>query len=715
MSLTFSLDDISDENPYNASFNEYYADDSPGLNFNHKLRDFEEFTTARQHFETFGVYTKYPVNRHGHSKFIQFWKEEKRRCLEGYNIGRDWIPGYYYFYLNYTQIEKVVYTKDKLKAIRQGKKVKARRIEAFPDVWDYDYYWFHYLEEAENGSEQAIAFGFTDKIIEGGQHASQLKSRGKGASYKGASMLNRNFFLIPNSKSYVIAHESGYLEGGDGILARAYNHKQFINNNTAWWKHSHEKNKVMHYKASKIIKNPLGQELKLGYKSEVIGISLKGDVGRARGKRGKLILWEESGNFPGLTEAWKIAIESIEQDAAVYGLMVAFGTSGSEQKSFTNLKNMFLKPDAYNIKSIPNVWSEKVRNSKVGFFFPAWANINGFMDKDGNTDTWKANKIEISKLETLRLNRADPNVVIQHKMERPRRPEDALQKKGYNAFPVRELRDRLADLETNTTLFNSRYVGRMKVREGKAVFEEDPNVIPIDSFPHDVNDDNTGAIVIWDKPIIRGGIPISNLYIAGGDPYDHDKSTTMSLGSTFILNRATGQLVAEYTGRPDRAEENWEQTRLLLLYYNARINHENALIGFRNYLERKGSEFLMVETPEVIQSLHKHSKNVRPYGTPATPKINIHARTRIAEWLKSKTGADNETTYAQSLESVPLIQELIDWDPDGNYDRISALGMLMILYEDVMALDTPRGGSKEEKSVDTDPIWNKMMQDVDSV
>lgn len=698
MSLTFDLDSIQAEDPYNNNLEKYFPTDKPGFNFNHKLRDFEEFTATRQHFEEFGTYTRHPVNRHQSSKFIKFWKEEKRRSLKGYNIGRDWIPGYYYWYLNYMQIEKVIIKPEDIPKIKRGEKVAVKREEHFPDVWDYDYYWFHYLEEAEDA----------------GQHGSLLKSRGKGYSYKGASMVNRNYFLIPKSKSYVLAHESSYLEGGDGILARAFDQKEFINKNTALRKFSHQKNSAMHYRASKVIKTSSGQSLVSGIKSEVIGVSLMGNIGRARGKRGKLILWEESGNFPGLTEAWQIARESIEQDAGVFGLMVAFGTSGSEQRSFTNLKNMFLKPSAYNIKPVPNIWSEKGKENWVGMFCPSWTNINGFMDKDGNTDRYEANKMEIAKFETLKINRADPSVVTQHKMERPRRPEDALQKKGYNAFPVRALRQRLAELETEHQLIDSRYVGIMGIKDGKVVFLDDPTAEPVEMFPHDNNDDNSGAIIMWEKPVRNSkGDVVSGLYIAGGDPYDHDKSTTMSLGSTWIMNSATGKLVAEYTGRPDKAADYWEQTRLLLLYFNATINHENDKIGFRNHLERKGSTALMIETPQVVRSISANSKVERPYGTHATTLINKHARTRLAEWLKSKVGTDDETIYAHTLESIPLIQELIEWDMDGNFDRISALGMLMIYFEEVMEFDIP-GRDLDEEVSELNKEWFEIMEDEDN-
>ena len=34
------------------------------------------------------------------------------------------------------------------------------------------------------------------------------------------------------------------------------------------------------------------------------------------------------------------------------------------------------------------------------------------------------------------------------------------------------------------------------------------------------------------------------------------------------------------------------------------------------------------------------------------------------------------------IQSPAFLQELISWNPEGNFDRISAMGMLMIILED---------------------------------
>jgi hypothetical protein len=84
------------------------------------------------------------------------------------------------------KLEEVEYTD------RYGNKRKRReRILGFPRFWDYDYYYFNAIEEAENQ----------------GKHMAVLKARQRGYSFKGASMLVRNYELIRGSKSFAVSSE----------------------------------------------------------------------------------------------------------------------------------------------------------------------------------------------------------------------------------------------------------------------------------------------------------------------------------------------------------------------------------------------------------------------------------------------------------------------------------------------------------------------------
>ena len=87
-----------------------------------------------------------------------FWTTEQDRCINGYTADDgDYISGYNYFYLNYCPILRLV-NKEVNGKIKQVSEV------TFPDFWDYDYYYFQAIEEAQNQ----------------GKHLCVLKSRRKG-------------------------------------------------------------------------------------------------------------------------------------------------------------------------------------------------------------------------------------------------------------------------------------------------------------------------------------------------------------------------------------------------------------------------------------------------------------------------------------------------------------------------------------------------------
>jgi len=120
---------------------------------------------------------------------------------------------------------------------------------------------------------------------------------------------------------------------------------------------------------------------------------LKNDPERLRGTRGKLVLFEEGGKFPNLETAWRIEQPAVEtDDGKAFGLLIAYGTGGTEGASFDGLKNLFYQPEAFNILGFNNIWDDGREDTKCGFFVPSWSNMEGtneagdpLMDADGNS------------------------------------------------------------------------------------------------------------------------------------------------------------------------------------------------------------------------------------------------------------------------------------------------------------------------------------------
>jgi len=655
----------------------------------------DEFTVAAQHFKEFGAYTNHPVNTSPKSKWYKFWVEEARRSVYGYNIGRDYIPGYFYWYLNYCPIEKAVPIEDADKesifTLNENNlsysddddifgltipdeddydTFMAERVTSFPDYWDYDYKYFHYLNEAEIN----------------GEHAAVLKTRGRGYSYKGGSMLNRNFYLLPRSKSYAFANEKEYLIS-DGLLTKTWDMMGHIETHTPWGKRKARTDTMMHKKAS-YLKMHKGIQSELGFLSEIIGVSFKNNPDKARGKRGKLILWEESGVFPDLLRAWNIALSSMAQGRMVYGLMVAFGTGGTDTDDLLGLETLYSRGKGYKVYMIPNKIEPEMGYDKTGFFVGEQHNNEAAMDKNGNSLVDKAMGMIETDREQILKDSQNRESYLRYIAEKPTKPSEALLQIGSNMFPIDLLKQHKAYLLTHkSTWLDSTWIGDLmpNPETGEPEFKLAPTMSIIDHYPHDDIMDWSGAIAIYEPPIKnRDGIIPFGRYISGNDNYDHDDATTSSLGSTFILDRITERIVAEYTGRPITADRFYERNRMLLEYYNARQNFENNLRGLEQHMRKVRKDHLLVDTPEIIKDKVADARVLnRKKGTPGTAPIKKYGMQRILEWLLREVEKGTGIYNLHKIRSIALLDELIYWNSKGNFDRVDALIYLFILHEDM--------------------------------
>lgn len=678
------------------------------VDFNQHIKNTKKFCEAAEFFKAHKCYTLAP---RGTTDYVKYWERETDRCLNGYTApDGDQITGFHYFYLNYCPImrlEEIEYTD------RNGNTRKRReRIFEFPKFWDYDYYYFNAVEEAETV----------------GKHMAVLKCRQRGYSFKGAAMLVRNYELIPGSKNFAVASEQKFLVG-DGLLTKAWQIMDFIDKNTAWAKQrltSTRMERVSGYK----ITDEFGKQTEQGYLSSITGITLKNDPERIRGTRGKLVLWEESGKFPSLLDAWRVEQPAVESDDGVaFGLMISFGTGGTEGASFDGLKELFYKPKAYNILSFPNIWDDNAEQTECGFFVPAWSNLESFdedgkyiyMDEDGNSFREKAVEELIKQRNIIKDGGASQQSIDRFISERPIKPQEAVLELGKNIFPRKLLMDQLTRLRTNKKLQSMKHIVDLSWDGNGNVIATEKKTGDITNYPLKKDQKPAGSVVIWEYPVKD---PPFGLYIGGCDPYDHDESFTNSLGSTFIFKRVqageawTDVIVAEYSGRPDTAEEYYENVRKLLLFYNARLLFENERKGIYPYFTNKHCDYLLADQPDkVISELFKNSTVQRRKGCHMTKQIRAYGEGLILEWMMEEYEPGHPNI--ERIFSEPLIEELIMDDQVRNVDRVIALCMVMIYREELyqVKVSSAKEQNKQvelfEKPLFSDQWWDDGPQEDD--
>lgn len=655
------------------------------VDFNKHIKNSDKFRQSAIHFQKHGCYTLAP---RGTTDYKRFWDQEKERCLNGYVApDGDEITGYHYFYLNYSPIMKLdeVEYKDKHGDVRR----RRERILGFPRFYDYDYYYFNAIEEAEIT----------------GKHMAVLKARQRGYSFKGASMLVRNYELIKGSKNFAVASEQKYLVG-DGLLTKAWQIMDFCDKHTAWAKSRLTSTRMERVSGFKV-KDEFGKETEQGYLSSITGVTLKNDPERIRGTRGKLVLWEEGGKFPNLLTAWRVEQPAVETDDGVaFGTMVAFGTGGTEGGSFDGLKELFYKPDAYNVLSFPNIWDDNAEETQCGFFVPSWSNMdaideNGkfrFMDDDGNSYKDLAIEELINQRNKIKDGGASQSSIDRFISERPIKPQEAVLELGKNIFPRKLLMDQLTRIRTNKKLQSMKHVVDLSWSDGKVMAHEKKSG-DITTFHLKKDDKPEGSVVIWEYPVQD---PPFGLYIAGCDPYDHDESFTNSLGSTFIFKRVqAGEawqdvIVAEYSGRPATAEEYYENVRKLLVFYNARLLFENERKGIYPYFTNKHCDYLLADQPDkVISEVIKDSRVQRRKGCHMTKQIRAYGEGLILEWMMEEYEPGHPNL--ERIYSEPLIEELIENDGIKNVDRVIALCMVMMYREELVQVKVSAAQEKNKQ------------------
>jgi hypothetical protein len=117
----------------------------------------------------------------------------------------------------------------------------------------------------------------------------------------------------------------------------------------------------------------------------------------------------------------------------------------------------------------------------------------------------------------------------------------------------------------------------------------------------------------------------------------------------------------------------------------------------------------LAQTPEYLRDREyiKYSAfGSNAFGVNASKPINDYANNLIREWLIKPTVIDikddegniapAEVPQLYTLKSRALLDELINFTPEVNVDRIRAMGMLMIYREEKMILygGDPRAGEE---------------------
>lgn len=391
------------------------------------------------------------------------------------------------------------------------------------------------------------------------------------------------------------------------------------------------------------------------------------------------------------------------------------GTGGEVELS-KDAQEMFSDPDTYNLLVMDwdilnrramkgKTWKER----KWAMFVPGqMANSGvkrtiGLGDYLGKPDDKKLNKIKIdatdfeastNKLneERKKLSTKDRVAYTSHTMFYPFTIDDCFLSSSQNLFPVE-----YAIKHKNDLLESGQYSGMLC-----DVFLESGNKLgttksnkQLAGFPF------SGGVI--DAPVQIFEMPQSNrfddfIYVSGSDPYKQAKSDTPSLGAFYVFKRRVGirdpyayRIVASYVSRPSSIDQFCRTCEVLQKGYGAICLMENADQMYEQYLNRKSgmpaSFFLFAGEAianKYVKAGSRQNSKLGLYPTPGNQNLLFSCVVDYC-WqdfiigYDDQTGLDITVKGIELIDDIALLDEIIQYKPGLNVDRIIAFGHALVL------------------------------------
>jgi len=148
-------------------------------------------------------------------------------------------------------------------------------------------------------------------------------------------------------------------------------------------------------------------------------------------------------------------------------------------------------------------------------------------------------------------------------------------------------------------------------------------------------------------------------------------------------------------------------------HYNAQCNYERNKKGMYGYFKRKNCLYHLCDEPRIVKDLDVSKATTignNSKGTMASAPINKYGIDCINNWLDKPAYGEEEDSEVKNLHKIkclPLLKEMQYWNKKGNFDRVSALGMLMILREDRLRLIDNVDRDKKVSYIGDDPYFKR--------
>jgi hypothetical protein len=572
------------------------------------------------------------------SEYFSFWKEQKKRLKEGYKpTGGTWIPGNYYFYLNFSKIHGLP-------------NPESRRKSMIPPIYrDQDHEYYQEVHHAKYGD---------GKDNKGGYGIIVLKARRKGFSFMNANILLHEWTCYAHSENGLGAQREDYVQDFRKKMLLSYNElpselrNKILNNN--------EEIFMSGYKEKED-----GIWVEKGMKS-MVHFRVMEKPNAFRGTSLNYMVFEEAGEFLKLKRSFQSSEDCFKEGNVFFGTPIIGGTSNAMEVESDDYMDMYYNAEQFNLKPV------FIKASKVfGSFFDM---------STGISDSKGAEAFIIAEAEKRKAT-GDLQSYYSYLQENPLEVEHAFFKSGKTPFDLEKVNKQIANINTNTS-FQRVQKGVLdwpRNKEGKEVFGGMPEFFIDDGTISDDMNEEKFPFEMVEQPIPG----MANIHLSAVDPYHIDDDLEemkkkmsdqkdRSLGSMCVYRRfvgpnTIGELpVAFYTDRPYSKEKFYENCLKLAIYYDSQILVEYNDDGFLKYFIHHKMTRYLKERPRAADS---------PWSQ-ATNRYGIHMKT-FQKKLLTELVDEYVKKHWEDIYFLKLLNELSVYGVK-NTDRVMSFGMALI-------------------------------------
>lgn len=581
----------------------------------------------------------------------EWWYEQIYYCLNGYNTGGMYIPGRYYYYLNFYMMSTVGIGNH------------------HPPFVDLDYEFFQTVEAAKKDHKGIIS----------------LKARRKGLSNKVVGIYDYGFHFREAYKAGICAG----LEEHANDFYEKFKHNFSLKPPELRMHITSTKDLTVH----KYRVNEQGINVDKGTRNTLHVATMYTNPGVFKGKYLDDCVFEEAGEFPLLIEGFNATVHDFMRGDVMIGSPYIYGTAGDMKKDSTGFSEMWNEPDSFNLIKF---W---VPGTRLNFHYIGGIK-GGPMDPESNHEEKIPNLLKYKAYERIGMEdvkEAEKSILADRRekakkknkqsyydnlQNNPLTEKEAFLRFSGNDFPTEELNDQLFEIDSKGIKYTVYKLEWKKGPDKKVIMPYEVEATPLTdeevAEAEHLEDENIVYVLKPPQPKMVG------MDIAGLDSYDLDKSkTSKSLGAMVVYRRKNSTVhgseipVALVNYRPRRKEIFYDSCAMTAVWYGLEhnvlvdvdrplvINHFDSL-GLRNYMAERPKKF------ESANSKQQHDVGV---------KLTVSSKPQMIALLQSYFSYN-----ANKIQFDQILREALDYDVVQKYsdwDTVDALGIALMRDADM--------------------------------